>query len=49
VELAEIGRLIDSGHVRPYVTAMYPLDRAGEALERIEKKHVQGKVVLQVA
>lgn len=48
VELAEIGRLIDSGHVRPYVTAMYPLERAGEALERIENKHVQGKVVLQV-
>jgi NADPH:quinone reductase-like Zn-dependent oxidoreductase len=47
-ELAAIGRLIDAGKVKPYVTATYPLDRAAEAQERIERHHAQGKVVLQV-
>jgi len=48
-ELAEIGRLIDSGKVRPYVTATYPLERAAEAQDRLQRKHTQGKVVLKVA
>lgn len=47
-ELTEISRLIDSGKVKPHVTATYPLERAAEAQERIERQHVQGKVVLQV-
>lgn len=48
-ELTEIGKLIESGKVKPRVCATYPLERAAEAQERIERQHVQGKVVLQVS
>jgi NADPH:quinone reductase-like Zn-dependent oxidoreductase len=48
-ELAEIGKLIDSGKVKPHVAATYPLERAADAQERIARQHVQGKVVLQVS
>jgi NADPH:quinone reductase-like Zn-dependent oxidoreductase len=47
-ELTDIGRLIDAGKVKPHVAATYPLERAAEAQERIERQHAQGKVVLQV-
>lgn len=48
-QLAELGRLIDEGRVRPHVEATYPLDRVGEAQQHLEQGHVRGKVVLQVA
>lgn len=47
-ELAEIRSLIDSGQVKPYVLATYPLDHAAEAQQRLEREHPHGKVVLQV-
>lgn len=47
-ELAEIGRLIDAGKVKPCVLATYPLDHAAEAQRRLEREHPHGKVVLQV-
>jgi len=47
-QLAEIGRLIEAGRVRPAVQATYPLDKAGEAQRKLETSHVRGKVVLQV-
>jgi NADPH:quinone reductase-like Zn-dependent oxidoreductase len=48
-ELAEIGRLIDDGKVRPVVTRTFPLRRAAEAQEALEKGHIRGKIVLVVA
>jgi NADPH:quinone reductase len=45
----EIGRLIDSGHVRPIVGARFPLDRAADALELIDERGATGKVVLDLA
>jgi NADPH2:quinone reductase len=45
---AEIERLIDDGFVRPVVGARFPLDRAAEALELIDKRGAVGKVVLEV-
>lgn len=47
-ELAEIGRLIDEGKVKPHVLATYPLDHAAEAQQRLERQHPHGKVVLEV-
>jgi len=47
---AEISdRLIDwlvSGKLQPYVSARYPLDRAGEALRSMMDRTVVGKVVI---
>ena len=48
-QLAEIGRLIDDGKVRPVVTRTFPLARAAEAQEALEKGHIRGKIVLVVA
>ena len=48
-QLAEIGRLIDEGKVRPVVTATYPLAEARQAQERLERGHVHGKIVIEVA
>jgi NADPH:quinone reductase-like Zn-dependent oxidoreductase len=45
-QLAEIGRLIDQGKVRPVVMASYPLAEARHAHERLERGHVRGKIVL---
>jgi NADPH:quinone reductase-like Zn-dependent oxidoreductase len=40
--------LIAEGRLRPRVEAIYPLERAAEAHERIERGHVVGKLVLIV-
>jgi NADPH:quinone reductase-like Zn-dependent oxidoreductase len=48
-QLAEIGRLIEAGKVRPVVAATYPLAHAARAEAALEKDHVQGKIVLTVA
>ncbi len=47
-QLAEIGRLIDEGHVRPYVDRVYPMEASAEAERHLEQDHVRGKVVLAV-
>lgn len=48
-QLEEIGRLIDSGKVRPHVAATFALAEAGAAQERLEQQHSRGKIVLEVA
>jgi NADPH2:quinone reductase len=45
---AEIGKLIESGHVRPVIGARFPLERGSEALELIDERGATGKVVLDV-
>jgi NADPH:quinone reductase-like Zn-dependent oxidoreductase len=45
-QLAEIGRLIDQGEVRPVVMATYPLAEVRQAHERLERGHLRGKIVL---
>lgn len=47
-ELAEIGRLIEAGKIRPVVAQTYPLVDVARAEEALEKGHVQGKIVLTV-
>ncbi|HVW92285.1 MAG TPA: zinc-binding dehydrogenase [Devosia sp.] len=45
-ELAEIGRLIEAGKVKPAVQSTFPLEKAGAAQEALEHGHVRGKIVL---
>lgn len=47
-ELIEIGRLIDAGRVHPHVSAVFELKEAAEAQVQLERRHAQGKVVLQM-
>jgi NADPH:quinone reductase len=43
-----VERLVDAGFVRPIVGARFPLDRAAEALRRIDERRALGKIVLDV-
>lgn len=48
-ELAEIGRLIEDGKIRPVVAQTFPLADVARAESALEQGHVQGKIVLTVA
>jgi NADPH:quinone reductase-like Zn-dependent oxidoreductase len=47
-EYAEIVRRLGQGELRPVVDRVYPLERAGEAFERLAKAQQLGKVVVEV-
>ena len=47
-ELAEIGKLIDEGKVKPHIAKTFRLEEAGEAQKFLETQRPAGKVVLAV-
>ena len=47
-DLAYLLELLSYGTLRPNIAAKYPLARAGEALARLEKGHVSGKIIISV-
>jgi NADPH:quinone reductase-like Zn-dependent oxidoreductase len=47
--LTEVAGLVDSGKLKPHVSAVLPLKDAARAHGMIEGKHTRGKIVLQVA
>ncbi|MEU7969742.1 NADP-dependent oxidoreductase [Streptomyces sp. NPDC049097] len=48
-QLAELGRLLDSGTVHVAIDSTFPLADARAAHERAARGHIQGKIVLTVA
>jgi len=46
-QLAELARLVDEGHLRPQVGAVYPLAQAAEAYGAKAAGGVPGRIVLQ--
>ncbi|MEU0842041.1 NADP-dependent oxidoreductase [Streptomyces sp. NPDC005962] len=48
-QLAELGRLLDTGTVRVAIDSTFPLADARAAHERAARGHIQGKIVLTVA
>jgi NADPH:quinone reductase-like Zn-dependent oxidoreductase len=46
--LADIGKLIDAGKLKPLVQAVLPLEQAKEALALSRSRHVGGKIVLTI-
>lgn len=48
-QLAELGRMLDSGAVRVAIDSTFPLPDARKAHERAARGHLQGKIVLTVA
>lgn len=48
-ELAEIAGLIEAGNVQVYVTKVFALNEASQALDFLSSAHVHGKVVLRVS
>jgi NADPH:quinone reductase-like Zn-dependent oxidoreductase len=47
-QLTEIAKLVDGGHLKPHVEAVYPLADVAQAHAHVGKGHTRGKVVLQV-
>ena len=47
-ELAEIGKLIDAGKIKPVVTETLPLSAAAKASDQAETHHTRGKIVLEI-
>jgi NADPH:quinone reductase-like Zn-dependent oxidoreductase len=47
-QLAEIARLIDSGELRVFLEAVYPLEEAKDAFARAQKGKMRGKIALSV-
>lgn len=48
-QLAELGRMVDDGTLRPAIDSTFPLAEARRAHERAERGHLRGKIVLTVA
>jgi NADPH2:quinone reductase len=46
---AELLALLATGRLRPRVTASFPLDRVGEALQTVADRRVLGKAVVMVS
>ena len=46
-QLTELARLVDEGHLRPQVGAVYPLERAAEAYSAKAAGGMPGRIVLQ--
>jgi alcohol dehydrogenase len=47
-QLREIGRLIDSGIIRPVVDRVFPFESTNEAMAYVERGRAKGKVVVRV-
>jgi NADPH:quinone reductase-like Zn-dependent oxidoreductase len=48
MQLTEIAKLVDAGHVKPIINTVLPLKEAREAHRLSQKGHTRGKIVLQV-
>lgn len=48
-QLGEIAVLIDSGHVKPHIDRVFPLQETAEAHKLNQQGHTRGKIVLDVA
>ena len=48
-QLAQIGKLIDAGVIRPVVDKVFPFAQTPEALAYVETGRAKGKVVIKIA
>ena len=48
-QLSKLARLVDAGQLKPIVSTILPMQQAHQAHRLIERRHVRGKIVLQVA
>lgn len=47
--LSEIAHLIDAGQLQPVISSVYPLTEIRQAHEQSERRHLRGKIMIQVA
>jgi len=48
-QLAEIGDLLGSGHIRPVIDRVFPFDQGKQALACLETGRAKGKVVVRMS
>jgi NADPH:quinone reductase-like Zn-dependent oxidoreductase len=48
-QLAELGKLIEAGHIRPVIDKVFPFAQAKEALAYLDAGRAKGKVVVQIS
>lgn len=48
-QLAELGKLLDAGHIQPVIDKVFPFDQTKEALAYLEEGRAKGKVVVQMS
>ena len=47
-DLAEIGRWVESGLIRPVIHDIFPMEKIGDAHKQQETKHTRGKLVVTI-
>jgi NADPH:quinone reductase-like Zn-dependent oxidoreductase len=47
-QLAEIGKLLDAGHIQPVIDRVFPFNQTIEALAYLEEGRAKGKVVIKI-
>jgi NADPH:quinone reductase len=45
--IQQLLELVESGRLRPHISGRYPLERAGEAIERLASRAAHGKLIVQ--
>ncbi|CAN5636119.1 hypothetical protein BH23CHL5_BH23CHL5_23680 [soil metagenome] len=48
-DLRELGKMVDSGRLRPVVDRIFTLERAAEAMERLLDGEAGGKIVIRIS
>ncbi len=47
-QLAEIGKIIEAGHIVPVIDKVFPFNQTKEALAYLEEGRAKGKVVVKI-
>jgi NADPH:quinone reductase-like Zn-dependent oxidoreductase len=48
-QLAEIGKLLETGRIQPVIDQVFPFEQAKEALAYLARGHAKGKVVIRMS
>jgi NADPH:quinone reductase-like Zn-dependent oxidoreductase len=46
--LEQVAKIYDSGHLRPYISRVFPLEQAREANELSQQGHTRGKIIIKI-
>lgn len=47
-QLAQIARLIELGHIKPYTQSVYPFEQINQAFDELEQGRTRGKIVVSM-
>ena len=47
-QLAQIARLVEQGHIKPYTQSVYPFEEINQAFDELEQGRTRGKIVVSM-